>query len=1398
MKNLLFLFSILFILCISFADAQSPTDAGIPESQHVLVVYKQPIDENDSLGLVSEAVKNYYVSARNIPSSNIVRLPLPDSIEITIENETHWVGLRQETDIIRDIYQHNINAVTPKFHAWKYFLNFVAIPIKNWITSHNLTSTIRYIVLCKGVPFKIQAAGDWPLLATSGGNVTVDGLLCMLNTDNYESFIENTVYRFSKPNPYYNVDPNFTMEHRFLPDHYTGNNYKLSYLVSHLDGISYDMVKGIIDRSINTDMSGTAAWVIDDDPTWSGGHFADAREKLEELGFNVVFDSSNTWITSHSENVMGYTSWGTHAEDGNCEWEDSAWVKDSLHFNLANGSVFNTYESFNGNSLTTLKWRYVTPGPECNHTQGLATQFTEIGGTATMGHAWEPGGSGLVANNIFFPAYAIGYNLIDAVYQGMNYLAHQNVVVGDPLTRIYECENTVITTNSTIGSGDYECDVIVPQNVTLIIESGSVVNFRRNASLKVYGSLIIESNDTLNFSGFSELIIDSTGTMTQNSGSWLVFNGKSRFIMNNDLELTSSNNFIFQDESRFYVNAFLTLAEEAQLNMAGTSLLTINDKMIIGANTQVNLNNNSNLKNYGSLTLNNESTLNINSSSNFYSYGNVYLIEGAAINQNTESAAFEVLGGVFKSLGSVDNPVNINCSATSTASKLSFSNVDTFQLSYTTLKYGYISLNISDGIQKSRLISITHSIIDSSFWGNGFSAQNTEGVNAALSDNKISVNAEIVYGITFEGFNNVLLERNSIQNSGAGLGKGILVINNQAVEIRDCEILNFKNGIEQGRILNEGTGPINNQRINIYNCTIQGIGYDSGTGISLGYDLYSTPTAAEIELNNISGFSSCIAINIPNNFPIGITNNTISNYKLFGIAIDGGNDVLITGNIITVSEPDAENPVGISVNLVNNPLILDNIISAEEVTSPGDGIFSVSSGGEIRNNTIQYHWHGIELGSSAPTIGANLITDNLRHGIYISNNSHPNLSEQFVGEEQYPLSGYNTIRENGVCNFFPSYSELYLQFGSTVDLEKGCNTIADDREDPALHCNYFYLIDGYHVESEVNAVRNYWGEVNGGDPEGRFGQSLMVDYTDWQTEPCLFDEGETELILTNSKGIVYDTVYSTGITSSDTSDIETRYAIANDYYYHNQYLQAKQEYEGIIQNYSNNRLSLEAYNRLFTLANLMNNSPETFIQLKSFYLQKAGNQSDSIMMGTLVHLSDLCLVSAAEYHTAINNFDEEAQQNSNTDIAFYRQADALTTSLLMPKDSTLMKGRLEKYIANDLSEYTKKLSELIKTRGRSEAETEEEFIPVEYTLYQNFPNPFNPITKIKYSLPKSGNVKLVVYDILGREVMTLADGVKEPGFYEVDFNASHLSSGVYIYRLIAGNYINTKKMLLLK
>ena len=86
----------------------------------------------------------------------------------------------------------------------------------------------------------------------------------------------------------------------------------------------------------------------------------------------------------------------------------------------------------------------------------------------------------------------------------------------------------------------------------------------------------------------------------------------------------------------------------------------------------------------------------------------------------------------------------------------------------------------------------------------------------------------------------------------------------------------------------------------------------------------------------------------------------------------------------------------------------------------------------------------------------------------------------------------------------------------------------------------------------------------------------------------------------------------------------------------------------------------------------------------------------------------------------------------------------------------------------------------------------------EFSLSQNYPNPFNPSTKISYSIPNQSYVSLKVFDVLGREVAVLVNKEQPYGNYEIEFDATILSSGIYFYRLTAGEYTAGKRMILMK
>lgn len=98
----------------------------------------------------------------------------------------------------------------------------------------------------------------------------------------------------------------------------------------------------------------------------------------------------------------------------------------------------------------------------------------------------------------------------------------------------------------------------------------------------------------------------------------------------------------------------------------------------------------------------------------------------------------------------------------------------------------------------------------------------------------------------------------------------------------------------------------------------------------------------------------------------------------------------------------------------------------------------------------------------------------------------------------------------------------------------------------------------------------------------------------------------------------------------------------------------------------------------------------------------------------------------------------------------------------------------------------------------TDIEENESGLPTQFKLYQNYPNPFNPSTNIRFQMPVRSHVRLAVYDLLGREITVLVDGEMEAGFHQVQFDASNIATGMYIYQLKAGNFVNTNKLSFVK
>ena len=175
--------------------------------------------------------------------------------------------------------------------------------------------------------------------------------------------------------------------------------------------------------------------------------------------------------------------------------------------------------------------------------------------------------------------------------------------------------------------------------------------------------------------------------------------------------------------------------------------------------------------------------------------------------------------------------------------------------------------------------------------------------------------------------------------------------------------------------------------------------------------------------------------------------------------------------------------------------------------------------------------------------------------------------------------------------------------------------------------------------------------------------------------------------------------------------------------------------------------------------------------------------------------------------TEINNYGFEVQR-SNTPLQFPSQegkeqsgksvwenvgfvkgaGTTNSTKTYSFTDDNPLRGKVEYRLKQENNDGTFKYSSIVTVNS----------VPDKFELSQNYPNPFNPTTTIQYAIPQSEHVTLKVYDELGNEVRTLVNGEKSAGEYNVEFNGSNLSSGIYFYKISAGNYSEVKKLMLLK
>ena len=363
-----------------------PAAASAQSAANVLLVI------NDS-SPASIEVGEYYAKVRRIPPQNIAHIS-------TVQTET----------VSRTVFEATIES-----------------PLSKWLTKHLLQDQILYVVLTRGIPLRIDGTGG-----RSGTIASVDSELTLL----YRKMTGAPVGVSGQlENPYFLADTPIAEAKRFTRDAYD------LYLVTRLDGFSFDDIKGLIDRGLTPSQEGRIVLDQKASGTDRGGDswLAEAAERLRigNQASRVLLEPSNA-LAETTDAVLGYFSWGSN---------DPANQLRATGLKFAPGAIGGLFVSTDGRTLRepSPSWKPARAGATTGG-QTLIGDLIREGITGISGHVSEPYLDAIIRPQILFPAYVRGFNLAESFYLSMPFLSWQDIVIGDPLCTPFAAALTSFTT----------------------------------------------------------------------------------------------------------------------------------------------------------------------------------------------------------------------------------------------------------------------------------------------------------------------------------------------------------------------------------------------------------------------------------------------------------------------------------------------------------------------------------------------------------------------------------------------------------------------------------------------------------------------------------------------------------------------------------------------------------------------------------------------------------------------------------------------------------------------------------------------------------------------------------------------------------------------------------------
>jgi len=532
------------------------------------------------------------------------------------------------------------------------------------------------------------------------------------------------------------------------------------------------------------------------------------------------------------------------------------------------------------------------------------------------------------------------------------------------------------------------------------------------------------------------------------------------------------------------------------------------------------------------------------------------------------------------------------------------------------------------------------------------------------------------------------------------------------------------------------------------------------------------------------------------------SNNTInsgSSISSTGISVVYGSGIVIQKNAVN------NMTVGISVSNTS-PLVSQNRITNGTSSSAIVGIgFDNSYSAAVKQNTVIGYQVGYKLYNSSPEMymdssyntGTSGDSVNGLHAVYLSN---PRLKPgESIGGIIWD-AGKNNLKTitkgNGVYMYMNSvpildygYNHIWgydnYLFGDGPDASEYYVRCNDWVDDPPNSGKFNLSLPGSVVYSPYGCTP----PGGSGYSSNKAGNAPEDDLKDSENPPAF--------IVVNYGHGIYDTIKVTTGTNNIPADQNIFGEAVNEELTGN-FLNAVTKYKNLLLNYQTSNLARNSLKKILNCYVKMNADSNQYSDLRNYYLSLVQQYpNDTAFVKAAKELAAKTLVKKGEYANAITEYENLISGNNDMHEVLCCELNIIETYMIISEqgDAPGFTGNIASLKPLSKKDgYRKIMEKLYGVRTTQNNPV----LPVKFSLSQNYPNPFNPLTKINYSLPNATKVHIRVYDLLGRLVKTLVNEFKEAGSYDVQFDGTGLASGVYFYRIEAGDFVDSKKMVLVK